>query len=114
MERTIEENVHRLCQQRAAAMDLSAASGGLPAHLQLQGKAAAVLCCSVLPPWASLRPQVRGGQLAFIFTALAAAWRLTCMNRSLRCTCQQRKVGLGWAAVRVLKTKTASSPEGKV
>ena len=28
MEKTIEENVHRLCQQRAAAMDLSAASGG--------------------------------------------------------------------------------------
>ena len=27
MEATIEENVHRLCQQRAAAMDLSAASG---------------------------------------------------------------------------------------
>lgn len=27
VERTIEENVHRLCQQRAAAMDLSAASG---------------------------------------------------------------------------------------
>jgi E3 ubiquitin-protein ligase SHPRH len=26
VERTIEENVHRLCQQRAAAMDLSAAS----------------------------------------------------------------------------------------
>lgn len=28
IERTIEENVHRLSQQRAAAMDLSAASGG--------------------------------------------------------------------------------------
>ena len=31
VERTIEENVHRLCQQRAAAMDLSAASSEGPA-----------------------------------------------------------------------------------
>lgn len=38
------------------------------------------------------------GQLRFIFTALAAAWRLTCMNRPPRCACQQREVGLGWAA----------------
>ena len=45
VEKTVEENVHRLCQRRAAAMDLSAASGA-PGAADPGTDAG---CCPVLP-----------------------------------------------------------------
>lgn len=78
VERTIEENVHRLCQQRAAAMDLSAASGACP-HL-------VCLAARCLPGW-------RARRLAAAGTLASRSRRQLCRG-SVQLACSSRDLAL--------------------